>query len=152
MKPPFNMMKMVLWLNCERFRIKTNWKRQKFLGCGVLCLIGSPPARPYGVQMALLPSAKGVSTSPAPRGTNGERVSTSPALRGANGAFALGKKNVSTSPALRGTNNAFAFGKRSPHQPGPTGYKWRRGLHQPGPTGCKWRFCPWQKGSPPARP
>jgi hypothetical protein len=26
------------------------------------------------------------------------------------------------------------------------------GLHQPGPTGYKWRFCPWQKGSPPARP
>jgi hypothetical protein len=47
-------------------------------------------------------------------------------------------KGVSTSPAIRGANGAFVLGKR--------------GLHQPGPTGCKWRFCPWQKGSPPARP
>jgi hypothetical protein len=75
------MMKMVSWLNCERFQTKMNWKSRKFLGRGSLYLTGSPPARPtrpYGVKMALLSLAKGVSTSPTPRGTNGVRVFTSP--------------------------------------------------------------------------
>jgi hypothetical protein len=53
------MMKMVSWLNCERFQIKTNWKRHKFLGRGNLFLSGSQPALPLGVHMVW------VSTNPA---------------------------------------------------------------------------------------
>jgi hypothetical protein len=34
MMASLNMMKMVSWLNCERFQLKTNWKRQKFLERG----------------------------------------------------------------------------------------------------------------------
>jgi hypothetical protein len=42
---------------------------------------GSTPARPYGVQMALLSLTKGVSASPALRGANGACLRTARSLR-----------------------------------------------------------------------
>jgi hypothetical protein len=73
MKASLNMMKMASWLNCKRFQTKMNSKSQKFLERGSLLHVllglhnptlrgkneaivldkkGSPPALPYGVQMA----------------------------------------------------------------------------------------------------
>ena len=66
MKASLNVMKMVSWLNCKRFQTKMNLKSQKFLERGSLLYVllglhsptllgkneGSPPALPYGVQMA----------------------------------------------------------------------------------------------------
>jgi hypothetical protein len=115
------MMKMASWPNCERFQIKANWKRQKFLRRRSLFLFGSQPALPLGVHpnhgVNGVPLAKRVSASPALRGTNGVRVSTSPAPRGTNGV-PLAKKGL--------------------NQPCPTGCIWCEGLNQPGSTGCKW--------------
>jgi hypothetical protein len=142
------MTKMASWLNCKRFQTKMNSRSQKFLERGSLLYVllglhsptlrgkneafvldkkGSPPAPPYGVQMAkglhqplrFRPARphgvkcaywwKRVSTSPALRKVQmalscpwQKGVSTSPTLRGANGEGTSSSLEVSSSPALRG--------------------------------------------------
>jgi hypothetical protein len=111
MMASLNLMKMVLWLNYERFQTKMNLKSQKFLERGRL------------LDVLLGPH------SPTLRGKNealvlDKRVSTSPTLRGSNGEGISSALEVSYSLALRG--EMCILMRMGLHQPSPTGYKWKR--------------------------